>query len=110
MGTSDETQFAPFPLSGGADIAAATAELFLEIANNSGDPVVAASMIALNTHMTPIRAYEAAFISDLDAEYTALSACWKQRDLVGLKRLIGAYFLRRQTIVPKIVALINAPH
>ena len=93
-----------------SDVATATAQLFADIATSSPMPDLADTMLALNSTLAPIRAYETAFIPDLEAEYAELSACWERRDLVGLQRLIAAYFGRRQALVPRIVALIGAPH
>lgn len=92
------------------DVAAATAQLFADIAISSAIPELAGAMLALNKQLAPIRAYETAFIPDLEAEYAQLSACWKRRDFVQLQMLIGTYFGCRRAIVPKIVALLSAPN
>jgi len=110
MDTTEYTRWAGDLSPNAPDIAHATANLFIEIAKTSSDPKLAAGMLALNARMIPIRQFEAVFFPDLEQEYAALSACWKQRDMVHLQQLVTDYFERRRVIVPALAALMNARH
>ena len=98
-------------LGGGElDIAAATERLFQDIASASDNETLRTSMLTMNQQMHAIRPYEAALIPDRHSEYEALSACWAERDMAQLQRLIVAYFKRRQDLTPQLAALINRPN
>jgi hypothetical protein len=92
------------------DIAEATNQLVLAIADGSGSPALREAMLAMNRQMAAIRPYEAALIPDREAEYTALSECWAARDWPRLKGLIAAYFARREALAPQLARLINHPN
>ncbi|HTM81570.1 hypothetical protein [Asticcacaulis sp.] len=102
----------PFPPSALAadDIVEATERLFLEIAEAAGNEAVRQAILTINEQMHSIRPYEAAFISDRQAEFEALSSSWASRDMPELRRLIMVYFERRQDITPQLVSLINNPN
>jgi len=90
-----------------SDIAVATELLFQEIVSGTALPDLKCSMADLNRQMQIIRPYEAAFIPNLEAEYEALAASWKRRDLRKLRDLLQAYAFRRQALVPQILELMN---
>jgi len=92
------------------DIAEATDRLFQAIANGSGNAGLREAVLAMNRQMASIRPYEAALIPDREAEYAALSESWAARDWPHLKRLIAAYFERREALAPQLAHLINRPN
>ncbi len=91
------------------DIAAATEQLFDDIAQAAGSEALRSSMLELNAKMRAIRPYEAEFFFDRDQELAELSSCWTARDLPRLQTLLSAYFARRQAIVPELAQRMNPP-
>lgn len=92
------------------DIAEATNQLFQAIANSVGNAALRTDMLAMNEELATFRPYEAALISDREAEYAALSGAWVTRDWPRLKVLIAAYFERRQALAPQLAQLVNRPN
>ena len=91
-----------------ADIAAATEQLFDDIAHSAGNEALRSSMLELNAKMRAIRPYEAEFFFDRDQELAELSMCWAERDLPRLQILLSAYFARRHAIAPELTQRLNA--
>ena len=92
------------------DIVEATEKLFVEIAQAAGSEALRQAILSINEQMQLIRPYEAAFISNRQAEFDTLSTSWAARDIPEVKRLITAYFERRQNITPDLVNMITHPN
>ena len=92
------------------DVTAATERLFLEISATFEDDSLRGLIPVINEQMFATRRYESALIPDLAAEYQVLSNCWQKRDMPRLKRLLAAYFRRREALGPQIQKLMKRPN
>ncbi len=98
------------PARSEVEITSATNRLFQAIADGMSNPALRSDILAMNEELAPLRPYEAALISDRQAEYDALSESWAARDWPRLRVLIAAYFERRQALAPQLAQLINCPN
>ena len=101
---------APVPGDTPSDIVTLTERLFQQVAEQSGNPLLRETVRRLNHELVAMRPFEAELIPDLEAEYTALSAAWIQRDYPQLRRLIKTYFERRRPLLTQNVKLTQKPN
>lgn len=92
------------------DVAVKTDALFSDIAKQAGIPALTDMMTRMSAHMKVVRSAEVASITDLRAEYEALSDAWQKRDLARLNALLSKYFQRRRDLAEKIASGMNLLH
>jgi hypothetical protein len=84
------------------DVGAAVDALFEEILKSADNPHLNTSVALLRAETLAIRAYEAEWLPDREAEYQRLLDCWRRNDKSGLRRELMAYYQRREDISDRV--------
>ncbi|UUL82548.1 GntR family transcriptional regulator [Sphingomonas qomolangmaensis] len=87
-----------------ADLVAAIARLFVDIANATGSPEHVRATQNLNDRLAPFRRLEAQILGDVGAEADLLATFHSKGDRTQLIKLLGQYHRRRMKIVPALLA------
>lgn len=89
---------------------ASAADLFEEIARQSGNAQLEAAIANLNDRLAAVRLAEDRVLEKLDDELAELRSAFAKRDLPTLKRAISAYHRRRERFTPSLLVAARLPH
>jgi DNA-binding GntR family transcriptional regulator len=89
------------------DLLASTERLLVRIAGRSGNPEHVDAVARLNDRLRPVRRIEVELVEDAEAELEAMAEADRVNDAPALRRLLSAYFRRRERMAAEIVAALQ---